>query len=534
MSRTGKWWQQAVIYQIYPRSWADGNGDGIGDFDGITSRLDHLVDTLGVDAVWVSPFYPSPQADFGYDVADYCDVDPMFGDLASFDRFLQAAHERGLAVIIDWVPNHTSDVHPWFVESRSSLRSERRDWYVWRDGGPGGMPPNNWVSVFGGPAWTFDPASGQWYLHSFLSSQPDLNWRNPAVEAAMLETLRFWLDRGVDGFRIDVAQRCLKDPLFRDNPPATLVPSEGYKLDPEYVTHDHIRDLAHPDIHGLFKRIRRVVDGYADVADRFVVGEIHEYDWKVWGSYYGWELDELHMPYNFAMLPAGVDPKRIRRAVEGMEAALPTGAWPNWVMGNHDEPRVASRYGWEQSKAAAVLLLTLRGTPTVYYGDEIGMLQVPVPDDQQQDPWGRNRPGFGRDGCRTPMQWEGGAHAGFSETEPWLPVHEHQSISVAVELGDPSSHLSLYRRLLAARRAHQALQLGSIGFLSGWDPVNPLVFERRLGDERVVVAANLSAKAEPCFIDDAMKVIAGTDPARWDGPAGPELTLGPWEAVVLE
>lgn len=527
-----KWWHHAVVYQIYPRSWADGNGDGIGDFDGITSRLDYLVETLPVDAIWVSPFYPSPQADFGYDVADYCDVDPMYGDLAAFDRFLSAAHDRDLKVIIDWVPNHTSVAHPWFIDSRSSKDAPRRDWYIWRDG-TGDQPPNNWVSVFGGPAWTFDEHSGQWYLHSFLAAQPDLNWRNPEVVEAMLDTLRFWLERGVDGFRIDVAQRCMKDPALRDNPPARSLSADGYKLDPEYEAFDHIYDKAHPDIHRLFKRIRQTVDGFEEHRPRFLVGEIHEYDWDVWASYYGWELDELHMPYNFAMLPTGMDAEGIRRAVEGLEAALPTGAWPNWVMGNHDEPRMATRYGWEQSKAAAILLLTLRGMPTIYYGDELGMLQAPIPDSEQQDPWGRQRPGFGRDGCRTPMQWSSDPAAGFTRGRPWLPVHHQETLNVSTESGQDDSHLGIHRRMLLARRQSDALRLGDIRFISGWATPNPLVFERFCGDDRAIVALNLSGGNESVDLGVRGTVVAGTEPRRWDCMVGPELTLGPWEAVVI-
>jgi alpha-glucosidase len=530
------WWQTGVIYQIYPRSWADGNGDGIGDFEGMTARLDYLVDTLAVDAVWVSPFYPSPQADFGYDVSDYRDVDPMFGDLESFDRFLAACHERHLKVIIDWVPNHTSSLHPWFVESRRSVDDPRRDWYVWRDPRPDGSPPNNWLSIFGGPAWTMDETTGQYYLHSFLPEQPDLNWRNESVVEAMLDTLRFWLDRGVDGFRIDVAQRCLKDPELRDNPPARDQEVGVYKPNAEYLAFDHLYDAAHPDIHLLFRRIRSVVDEYEASAPRFLVGEIHEYDWKVWASYYGWALDELHMPFNFALLPAGIDPIAIRRAIEGLESSLPGGAWPNWVYGNHDEPRISDRLGWEQSRAAAVLLLTLRGTPTLYYGDELGMRQADIEPEAQQDPWGRRMPGFGRDGCRTPMQWDGSAQAGFTTGTPWLPPLGQEQLSVAAQVGDAGSHLELYRRLLSVRRNHQALREGTISFLSGWDRPHPLVYRRDAGaGDEVIIALNLSA--DPVnFVLSGRKdwsVVAGTDPHRWDAPFPGILRLAPFEAVVV-
>lgn len=528
-----RWWHRGVVYQIYPRSWADGNGDGVGDLPGIVSRLDHLSDTLGVDCVWLSPFYPSPQADFGYDVADYCDVDPMFGTLDDFDRLVEEIHGRGMRLIVDFVPNHSSVAHPWFIDSRRSVASLRRDWYVWRDPAPDGGRPNNWLSNFGGPAWTFDEASGQYYLHSFLADQPDLNWRNPEVERAMHGVLRFWMDRGVDGFRIDVAHRIAKDPLLRDNPPDGG-PIGGYRTNPEYASQRHVHDLAHPDIHPMFRRIRRVVDGHPDGAVRFTVGEIHEYDWTRWASYYGENLDELHQPYNFILLRTGLDPALIRAAVKGIEEALPPGAWPNWVLGNHDEPRIVTRYGWEASKAAAVLLLTLRGTPTIYQGDEIGMEDLEIPPEAQQDPWGRRMPGFGRDGCRTPMQWEAGPHAGFSPPDTlatWLPVHpDHRRRNVAVEAEDPASHLSLYRRLLGLRRTQPALQLGDIE-LVGTDP-NPLVYRRRLaGEPEVWVALNLSAVEVGLVAPGPGEVAVGTDLRRQGGR--PPATLGPWEGIVV-
>lgn len=522
-----KWWQTGVVYQIYPRSWADHNADGIGDFQGIIERLDYLSETLGINAIWLSPFYPSPMADFGYDVSDYTTVDPVFGSLADFDALLEAAHGRGLKVIVDYVINHSSDRHPWFIESRSSRDNPRRDWYIWRDPKPDGSPPNNWISNFGGPAWSFDEGTGQYYLHSFLPEQPDLNWRNAEVEAAMLDVLRFWLERGVDGFRIDVAQRAMKDPALRDNPPSDS--TDGYKVEAEYGSQKHIFDMAHPDIHLLFKRLRSVVDEYEHIAPRFTIGEIHEYDWRVWGSYHGWELDELHMSYNFALLPAGLDPNRIRQAIAGVEASLPSGAWPNWVVGNHDEPRITERLGWEQSKVAAVLLLTLRGTPTIYYGDEIGMLQANIPAELQQDPWGRRKPGFGRDGSRTPMQWNPGPLAGFSSgASTWLPVVSADQINAASELGDPSSHLEIYRRLLAVRSSSKALTLGDISL--DWVD-RPLRYERRSGNEVITVIINLSG--EPVEADASGKVMAGTHHDLWDQTVDGSITLRPWEGLVL-
>jgi len=517
---SGTWWRAGVIYQIYPRSFADSDGDGIGDLQGVTLHLDYLSDVLGVDAIWLSPFYPSPQDDFGYDVSDYVDVDPIYGTLDDFDHLVEQAHRRGLKVIVDYVINHTSDRHQWFLDSSSALDSQKRDWYVWRD------QPNNWVSVFGGSAWEPHP-SGQFYLHSFLASQPDLNWRNPEVEAAMLDVLRFWMDRGVDGFRIDVAHFALKDPLLRDNPPATAMPADSYKLNPEYAAMEHIFDKAHPDIHALYRRLRKTIDQYPD---RFAVGEIHEYDWKRWASFYGQD-DELHMPFNFALLPAGIDPARIKAAITGIESALPNGAWPNWVVGNHDEPRIATRLGNLPSRAMALVLLSLRGTPTLYYGDEIGMEELDIPAEQRQDPWGRRIPGFGRDGCRTPMQWSPGRNAGFtSGAGSWLPANaDHVSRNVEMQRGDPDSHLELYRRLLRVRRAAPALRQGSIQLLES--PPQVLSYRRSLaGSAGFETRANLSATATRTSPGGRIAVATASarEGQQFDG------SLDPWEAVLIE
>ncbi|HUO46717.1 MAG TPA: alpha-amylase family glycosyl hydrolase [Acidimicrobiia bacterium] len=514
------WWRTGTIYQIYPRSFADGNGDGVGDLGGITSRINYLAETLGVDAIWLSPFYPSPQDDFGYDVTDYCDVDPIYGTLEDFDRLVMEAHARGMKVIVDYVINHTSDCHPWFIESRSSIDNPKRDWYVWRD------RPNNWLSLFGGSAWEQDAATGQHYLHSFLASQPDLNWRNPEVESAMFDVLRFWMERGVDGFRIDVAHFSMKDPLLRDNPLASRAPADAFKLTPERATQIPLHSQAHPDIHALFRRLRAVVDDYLDL---FTVGEIHEFDWSVWARYYG-RLDELHMPFNFTLLPAGADPIAIRAAIRGLESSLPDGAWPNWVAGNHDEPRIATRLGWEQSQAMAVILLTLRGTPTLYYGDEIGMEELDIPPARQQDPWGRRNPGYGRDGCRTPMQWSPDQHAGFS-TSPgpcWLPVHPAAADrNVAAELGDPASHLELYRRLLRLRRLQPALHLGDVEVLEGPEAI--LSYRRSHSDsEAFTIHANLSGSSREIAAGGLVAI--STDHNREGSPF--DGTLAPWEAVI--
>ncbi len=509
------WWQTGVIYQIYPRSFQDTSGNGVGDLRGVLQRLDYLSDTLGVDAIWLSPFYPSPMADFGYDVSDYTDVHPLFGDLATFDELIAQAHRRGLKLIIDLVPNHSSDQHPWFLQSRSSRENPRRDWYVWADPGPDGEPPNNWLSVFGGSAWEWDEATGQYYLHSFLKEQPDLNWRNPEVKAAMFDVVRFWLERGVDGFRIDVAHYVMKDPALRDNPPSPRQTKTAHKPMGEYDSQLHLYDKGHPDVHQVYRELRQLLDAYSAERPRMAVGEIHIFDWPQWVSYYGENLDELHMPFNFALLNAAWEAEGVRQLVDGLEAALPAGAWPNYVLGNHDESRLASRYGRAQARVAAMLLLTLRGTPTLYYGDEIGMTDVPIPPERQQDPWGRNVPGLGRDPCRTPMQWSPGPNAGFAPPkapELWLPLApDYRQVNVEVELDDPTSLLQLYRRLLACRRATPALQRGEYRSLEG-GPEDCYLFLRQTEEQRVLVALNFSGQERRVSLaqEDWVPVILST------------------------
>jgi glycosidase len=478
------WWRDGVIYQVYPRSFADSNGDGVGDLEGIRQRLDHLA-WLGVDGIWISPFFTSPMQDFGYDVADYCDVDPIFGTLADFDRLLQGAHARGIRVILDFVPNHSSDQHPWFQESRSGRTSPRRDWYVWRDPAPDGGPPNNWISLFGGPAWEWDAATGQYYLHSFLREQPELNWRNPEVEDAMHGVLRFWLDRGVDGFRIDVAHRIAKDPELRSNP---LV--EG-STDLGYGGQHHLYDEDHPDLHALYKRMRALLDSYDE---RVLIGEVFLMDPARVAKYYG-DGDQLHQGFNFSLLSGGWSGERFKREVERFQAAVPPQGWPNQVLSNHDVHRHASRYdhpelGEARARLAALLLLALRGTPFLYYGEELGMRCVWIPEDRLRDPIAfRLHASLTRDPERTPMQWDATPNAGFSSVEPWLPVHvdsAHRNVeSQRVEAG---SLLNLYRALIALRAAHPALSRGEQRTLPA--PRDVFAFERALGGERFVVALN--------------------------------------------
>ena len=527
---TPPWWQTAVIYQIYPRSFQDTTGNGVGDLPGITSRLDYLTETLGVDAIWISPFYPSPMADFGYDVVDYCDVHPMFGTLDDFDALLAAAHVRGLRVIIDWVPNHTSDQHPWFVASRSSHDDPQRDWYVWQDPSPDGKPPNNWQGNFGGPAWTWDDHTGQYYLHSFLPEQPDLNWRNPEVKAAMFDTVRFWMDRGVDGIRIDVAHYVMKDPALRDNPPARSR-VEGVRDRGDYDNLEHVHDKGHPDTHGVFRDLRTVLDGYP--GDRFSVGEIHIWDWNEWATYYGENLDELHMPYNFSLLWAPWSASEFRTRIDEMEAALPDGAWPNLVLGNHDEVRLVTRYGAHRARTAAMLLLTVRGTPTMYYGDELAMPQTEVPSEHEQDPWGIRVPGQSRDGCRTPMQWTNGPGVGFSSAEaaPWLPYGSDPGRhNAADQVEDPGSMLNLYCSLLALRRAEPALHAGM--YRSFDAPEGIYAYERWAGGDRFLVALNFTSTEIVLPLDEPGTIELSTGLAR-TGPVDDSLPLRPDEGVIV-
>ena len=480
------WWRHGIFYQIYPRSFQDSNGDGIGDIAGIIDRLPYL-QRLGVDAIWLSPIFPSPMADFGYDIADYTGIDPLFGTMADFDALILTAHARGLKVILDLVPNHTSDQHPWFIESRKSRDNPKRDWYIWRDPAAGGGPPNNWLSEFGGSAWQYDTATGQYYYHAFLAQQPDLNWRNLEVRQAIHDVMRFWLRKGVDGFRVDVIWHLIKDAEFRDNPPNPDF-REGrpphQKILPLYSSDQ-------PEVHDVIAQMRRVIDEFDS---RVLIGEIYLPPKRL-VTYYGKDLGGAHLPFNFALLSAPWNARAIEKIIHEYEAALPEGAWPNWVLGNHDRPRVASRVGPQQARVAAMLLLTLRGTPTLYYGDEIGMHQVAIAPDQVRDPFEKNVPGIGvgRDGCRTPMQWSAAPYAGFSTSPPWLPVADdfpHENVVNLV--ADTRSILSLYCALIDLRRKRPELVSGSYVPIAA---KGDLLLYRRQGDgSAVVVALNLAAE----------------------------------------
>ncbi|HTZ57273.1 MAG TPA: alpha-amylase family glycosyl hydrolase [Acidobacteriaceae bacterium] len=519
---SGLWWQYGILYEVYPRSFQDANGDGIGDLQGILRRLDYLAG-LGIKGIWIAPFYPSPMADFGYDISDYCNIDPIFGTLDDFDRLLKAIHDRGLKLILDFVPNHTSDQHPWFQESRSSLTNPKRDWYLWHDPAPDGGPPNNWLSNFGGSAWTKD--GSQYYCHSFLKQQPDVNWRNPGLRAAMFDVLRFWLDRGVDGFRVDVMWMMIKDDQFRDNPvnPATFSDSpDSVRLLPVY-------NQNRPEVHAIVAEMRAILDSYGD---RLLIGETY-LSFDQLATYYGRNLEGAQLPFNFHLIQTPWKADAIAAVIKDYEASLPPGAWPNWVIGNHDQPRIATRVGRDQARIAAMLLLTLRGTPTMYYGDEVGMTDVPIPRGEVQDSAEKNQPGkgLGRDPERTPMQWDDSANAGFTRGKPWLRLAaDFASVNVAVLSRERDSLLSLYRELIRLRTFQAALHGGSVREVASNGPV--LRYERVEGTERFAVLLNLSAAKEEAAVA-AGRIAISTHMDREEAVEG-RVLLRPFEGVVVD
>jgi alpha-glucosidase len=488
---TALWWQGGVIYQIYPRSFQDTDDDGIGDLKGIVRRLEYLV-SLGIAAIWISPIYPSPMADFGYDVAEYCDVDPCFGTLADFDDLLAQAHRRGLKVLVDFVPNHTSDQHAWFVESRSSRENQKRDWYIWRDPAADGGPPNNWISDFGGSAWEWDKVTEQYYYHAFLKEQPDLNWRHPAVREAMYDVMRFWFDRGVDGFRIDVLWHMLKAADFPDNPPNPAYQSgmgEMHRL-------IQLHSTDQPEVHRIVAEMREIADNYGAKGngERVLIGEIYLPVDRLM-QYYGGERPGVHLPFNFQLIDAPWEARSLATMITNYEAVLPPGGWPNWVLGNHDRPRVAARHGQAQARVAAMLLLTLRGTPTLYYGDELGLSDVVIGSSQVRDPRELREPGLalGRDPVRTPMPWDESENAGFTTAKPWLPLNaDWPARNVARMTEESQSILTLYRRLLALRRDCLALSIGDFVLLGVEGEM--LAYERRHDAERLIVALNIGGR----------------------------------------
>lgn len=480
MTNNFLWWRDGVIYQIYPRSFADSNGDGIGDLPGITSRLDYLAE-LGIDAIWLSPFYPSPQADFGYDVSDYKNVDPLFGTLADFDTLVAEAHRRGIRVVVDLVLNHTSDQHPWFIESRSSRENPKRDWYLWQ------KKPNNWQSIFGGGGWEWDEKTGEYYFHMFLKQQPDVNWRNPEARREMLDVFRFWAERGVDGFRLDVFNAYFKDERFRDNPRKFGL--RGFDRI------QHIYDIDQPEMYPLLNEIRALLDSYPE---RYAVGETFLASPEKAASYCG--PDKLHAAFNFDFLFRKFSAADFAAGIQKWTQAIGEDAWPNYVLSNHDQPRSATRYtqGEDDARAKVALgmLLTLRGTPFLYYGEEIGMRDISLKRNEIQDPPGKYYWPFykGRDGCRSPMQWNASPFAGFSTVKPWLPVHPNYATrNVAAQQTDPHSLFHFVKKLLALRKEYPALQRGGFRLFFRAD-TGVLAYERALGDQRLLVYINFTGK----------------------------------------
>ena len=513
------WWQHAVIYEIYPRSFQDSDGDGVGDLNGILKRLDYLV-LLGVDAIWISPIYPSPMADFGYDVADYCGIHLQFGNMEDFDRLLKEAHGRGLKVILDFVPNHTSDQHPWFLESRSSRNHPKRDWYIWRN------EPNNWLSNFGGPGWEYDEATGQYYLHSFLKQQPDLNWRNPAVKAAMFDVLRFWLRKGVDGFRVDVMWMMIKDDQFRDNPP-----NPGYRMgQPSFTRLLPVYNSDRPEIHDLVAEMRAVVDEFGE---RVLIGEIYLPVPKLM-AYYGADLRGANLPFNFHLLQCAWSAQEVGQVIADYQAALPAGAWPNWVLGNHDNARIATRIGARQARVAAMLLLTLPGTITMYYGEELGMCNVPIPPDQVKDTFEKIEPGLGlgRDPERTPMPWDGSPTGGFTTGWPWLPLgDEHEIVNVAQMEREDNSIMQLYRNLIQTRQTYRTLVSGKLAGVHAENHV--LRYERSGHGQRLLVVLNMAPEPAQVAVSGSGTVLISTQLDREGSEVRGPIDLRAAEGLVV-
>ena len=520
------WWQRAVFYQIYPRSFLDASGDGLGDLRGIYERIDYLA-WLGIDAIWLSPIYPSEDVDLGYDVSDYCAVDPRMGTLEDFDRLLAALHDQDIRLVLDLVPNHTSDRHPWFLESRSSADHPRHDWYVWRDPTPDGSPPNNWQSYFGDRAWEYAEPPGKWYLHSFHRGQPDLNWDNPAVVEAIQDVVRFWLSRGVDGFRVDVLWLLGKDRELRDNPP-----NRGWHEGlPAWARLQRVYSEDRPESHERARLLRSVVE---DFADRLMIGEVVlPPDRAV--AYYGDDLDEAHFPHNFALTELrDWSAEEVRAVVEGYEAVLPAGAWPNWLLGDHDFSRIASRVGSERTRLVQTLLLSLRGTPTCYYGDELGLPSADLSrsDLAVVDPQAAGASWRNRLIARTPMQWSPTRNGGFSDVEPWLPLaSDEPELTVERQRDDPSSVLNLFRSLIRLRREIPALAVGTYRSLPA--PPDVFSFERQHPDGSVEVHLNFGDRPREVELAGPRRIVLSTvDPARNLELGGTSLTLLPYEGVL--
>ncbi|MGW4959579.1 alpha-amylase family glycosyl hydrolase [Nonomuraea sp. NPDC004186] len=532
-AQNGRWWREGAFYQVYVPSFQDGDADGFGDLRGVERRLDHIA-ALGVTAVWLSPIYASPLLDFGYDVSGHTEVGTVFGDLATFDRVVRGAHDRGLRVVLDYVPQHTSSEHPWFRDALSSRDSTHRDWYLWHDPKPDGSPPNNWASAFGGPAWTFHEPTGQYYYHAHLPEQPSLNWRNPAVREAMFEVMRFWLDRGVDGFRVDAVWRLIKDARLRDNP---MMDDGGESFEIGGAgAHTTVRQIQkytadQPELPGLLAQMHTVIDEYDD---RMLMGELHLKLERVAAL----GTRGLDIAMNFSLIDAPWNGLDLAKLIQRYYAALPPGSHPNWVLSNHDRSRLASRIGTERVPGALALLLTLKGTPTLYYGDELGLPDAPVDAGRARDCAELRAPGLGlgRDPQRMPMPWEATpSHAGFTpdDVEPWLPIPAWAGqFSVESQELDPRSLLSRVRELLKLRRELAALRQGGITVLSA-DP-DHLAYLRGDGENSLVVAVNLSDRDQTVAFPGSRSTLWSSLSTVGEGDRLPgAVTLAPFEARLL-
>lgn len=538
-----EWWRGAVIYQIYPRSYQDSNDDGVGDLRGITQRLDYLSE-LGVDGIWISPFFKSPMKDFGYDVSDYRDIDPLFGTMDDFRKLLDRAHALGIKIIVDLVMSHTSEEHPWFEESRKTRDNPKADWYIWADPKPDGTPPNNWQASFGGPAWTYNAWRGQYYMHNFLPEQPDLNYHNPDVVNAVLDTFKFWLDFGVDGFRLDTVNYYLHDARLWDNPPQKDFSKITYNLDfpTPYLMQEHRYDKTQMGNIANIQKIRALCDQYDD---RMTVGEIGDelYGVEVSAQYTDGP-DKLHTAYNFSLMAGETrSAAHIRKSVEAFEQAGPQ-SWVSWAFSNHDVIRSATRWSREGktdpaiSKMLIAILASLRGTAFIYQGDELGLPEAHIPFDRIQDPWGKYLyPKWqGRDGCRSPMPWDDSKNAGFTKKgEPWLPIPDgHKPLSVKKQLRDPQSVLRMTKALLKWRKDHPVLRNGTIKFINGQDD-DVLAFERDNGQAAILCLFNISETQKSVSFGSGYKTIvtfSGTGAYTSNAPEG-SVTLEPWGFAYL-
>jgi alpha-glucosidase len=528
----GSWHKNAIIYQIYPRSFKDQSGDGVGDLHGLISKLDYLrgkSDSLGVDAIWISPIYPSPMADFGYDVADYTGIDPLFGTMEDFRELLDESHRRGLKVMMDFVPNHSSDEHPWFLESSSSLDNPKRDWYVWKDPAPDGGPPNNWLACFGGSSWEFSEKTGQYYLHSFLVKQPDLNWANPELREAMKDAMRFWLDMGVDGFRVDAIDFLSKDPQFRNEPLNHYKDDEPDRLKYDVLHHKYSREAAR-----LYEYLSEMANVIGEYDDRFMITEGHPtHSDRVEGylEHYKNVHHQLASPFNFEGIFMPWKATNFKHFIDAFQAVMKPGYTPIYCLGNHDETRLATRIGTEAARTAAMMLMTLPGQAFIYNGDELGMTDTKIARDQIRDPQSVHGPT--RDPERTPMQWDASPYAGFSTAETWLPVNKnHKTLNAEAQTMDPDSLLNLYKRLIRLRKKHTALIHGTYLPVECEDGI--FAYIRETDEESMLILLNFTDTTRHVTGPEISgEILATSDMQRTDEIAEGGLTMQPHEGLIL-